>query len=93
MKKNGTAKYNFTLRTKQGTFSVWIDGATWFIQQRRPKSQERLYTLVGSNMKEGECLLVYGDKIMQLARSAYKHGRMFFDNPTSRNAFREVFVR
>lgn len=92
LKKTGRAQYSFTLRTKYGTFTVWIDGMTWFVQSRRPRNDEILYTLC-NNMREGEILLHYSDKILQMMRTKYKNGRVFFDSATSRNAFKEIFVR
>lgn len=92
--KTARARYLYTLETAQGTFSVWVDWAlpTYFIQQKRPKG-ETLYTMIPENMDEGKHLMLYNDKLMQYLRAAFKGGAMYFDSPSSRNAFIEVFKR
>jgi hypothetical protein len=92
--KTAHAKYQFTLETKHGTFSLWIDWLTqmYYIQQRRPKD-EIILTLVAERMQEGKTLIQYNDKIIQDVRTAFRHGRAMFDNPKSRIAFTEIFRR
>lgn len=92
LRKTGRARYYFTLRTPSGSFSVWIDGLTWFAQEKCPSGSQVLYTTC-RDMREGEILLHYSDKILQMMRTKYKNGRMFFDTPRSRNAFKEIFTR
>lgn len=91
-KKTGKAGYYCTINTKRGAFSVWLDSPLWFIQEKLPKDQFR-YTLMPDAMQEGEILLSYSDKVMTYMRAAFKQGRLFFDTPKARNAFREIFVR
>lgn len=92
--KTSRARYLYTLETAQGTFSVWVDWGipTYYIQGKRPK-RETLYTMLPERMDDGRILMLYNDKLMQYLRAAFKNGSMFFDSPTSRNAFIEVFRR
>lgn len=92
LKKNGNARYVLTMRTSQGVFSIWMDGLTVFVQKKRPKGDEILYTLC-SDIRAGERMLTYSDKTLQILRARYKHGRVFFDSPSTRNSFREIFKR
>lgn len=91
-KKSGKAGYYCTINTKRGAFSVWLDSPLWFIQEKLPREQFR-YTLMPDAMEEGEILLSYSDKVMAYMRAAFKQGRVYFDTPKARNAFREIFVR
>ena len=91
-RKSGRAGYVATIRTTRGTFSVWTDSPSWFIQAKRPKS-EICYALDVPDLREGEVMLGYSDKLTQYLRAAFRQGRVFFDAPRSRNTFRELFVR
>jgi len=92
--KGASARYTYTLETKQGTFSVWMDwlAGKYYVQERRPK-QEIVFTLLPEQMMEGKTLLSYTDKLMQNLRTAFRNGNTFFDTPRSRNAFIEIFKR
>lgn len=90
MKKTGNAEYLLTLRTKTGTFSMWEDGPTMFIQSKRPKV-ERLFTLSGVELREGETMLPKNNKLLAAMRGAYRKGHVFFSDPPTRNAFRDIF--
>ena len=93
MRKSGKAHYQFTLRTFQGTVSIWIDGGTWFAQKRLPKGPQVKWAYKVSDLREDERLLLYGDKILSLMRTVYRKGRLFSDSPETRNMFAEIFVR
>lgn len=93
MRKNGVAKYMFSLRTTQGNISIWLDGGTWFAQKKQPKGNVVQWSYKVKDLREGESLLVYGDKLMTMLRVAYRKGRFFFDTPETRNIFAEIFVR
>lgn len=92
--KPARAKYTFTIETKGGVFSVWIDwsGPFYYIQEKRPR-QELVFTILPERMDGDKKLLVYSDKMMQYMRSAFKNGHAYFDTPRSRNAFIEIFRR
>jgi len=92
--KSAKAKYTYTIETKQGTFSVWIDwtGPEYFIQEKRPK-QEIVYTLMPEKMREGVTLMAYNDKMVQYLRTGFRNDKVRFDSAKSRNAFVEIFKR
>ena len=93
MKKSGKAKYMFSLRTEQGSVSIWIDGGTWFAQKRQPKGPLVQWAYKVKDLREGERLLLYGDKVLTIMRTTYRKGRLFSDSPETRNMFAEIFVR
>lgn len=94
--KSSTAKYYFTLETKDGIFSLWSDFTTarptYYAQAKRPK-QEILWTMELESMTESKQMVYYSDKSMQVLRAAFKQGRIWFDSPRTRNSFRQVFKR
>ena len=91
-KKTQEARYYCTIETKSGLFSVWINLPNFYIQEKRPK-QEVIWTLVPEKMTEDKTLVVYSDKLMQMLRSAFRNGNIWFDTPKARNIFTEVFRR
>lgn len=92
--KDPKSRYRYTIETKAGSFSVWYNLFTreYTIQEKLPK-KETVFTLVPEKMGENKTLLVYGDKLMQQLRAAFRSARITFDNPTTRNVFIEVFKR
>lgn len=92
--KNASARYTYSIETKQGIFSVWIDWGDqkYYIQERRPK-QEMLFTMLPEKMSDGKTLLAYSDKIVQVLRTAFRNGNAYFDTAKTRNAFIEIFKR
>lgn len=92
--KPARAKYFCTIETKSGFFSVWIDtiGPFYYIQAKRPK-QESIYTVLPELMDSDKILLSYSDRLMQVLRSGFRNGKVFFDVPQTRNAFVELFRR
>lgn len=92
--KTSQAKYMFTLETKLGTFSVWhtLVNDEYFVQAKRPKN-EIILTLVAAKMGPDKTLVTLNDRPLQYLRTAFRHARMLFDEPTTRNAFAEIFTR
>lgn len=92
--KSPAAVYYMTLETSHGTFSVWMDykESKQYIQENRPK-QEFMFTLMPSKMGEGKTLLHYNDKILSTLRTSFRHGKVIFDAPPTREAFIEIFNR
>lgn len=90
--KDVKARYQYTLETKAGTFSVWYAALakTYFVQRARPK-REKVYTLLPTKMREDKVLISTSERLLVLARGAFKSGRMYFDRSETRNAFIEVF--
>lgn len=85
--------YWITLETSKGTFSIWSEGREFYIQSRRPRGNEILYTMIAENMDTGRTLMHYNDKGMQLMRSAFNQARVTFDKPSTRNVFAQIFER
>lgn len=92
--KDAKARYQFTLETAKGTFSIWYDifDAEYFIQRKRPKS-ELIYTMLAHKMSEKKTLMFHNDKPLQALRTAFRAARVSFDEPSTRNAFAEIFKR
>ena len=90
-RKTGEARYKYTIRCDAGSFSVWEAIHAVFIQRRRPKSNEVLYTLT-DDVREGEIGLVTSDYMVRWLRAQYRRGRCFFDSAASRNSFQELFL-
>lgn len=86
--KPPTAYYRATIETPTGTFSWWVDSlpGIFYIQTKRPK-QEVILTTMPESVTEGKIHLPYSNKLMQMLRTSYSHGRMYFDSPQARNAF------
>lgn len=92
--KTYKAKYQFTLETESGIFSIWFNMITgeYFCQEKRPK-EETIYTIVPTKMSENKTLMTFADRPLAMLRTAYRHARMSFDEPSTRNAFIEIFKR
>lgn len=92
--KDMNASYLYTLETSKGAFSVWHDdnGEDYFVQAKRPK-QEILFTLVTEKMGEEKTLVTVSDRLIARLRGAFRSGKMRFDQPSTRNAFIEIFRR
>lgn len=96
--KGSDARYLYTVEmgeeTAPVTLSFWRNGDNqWFVQQKRPKGDENMFTLFPSRMAGDRMLFLSNDRPLQLLRGAFRQGRMFFDEPRSRNAFLEVFKK
>ena len=90
-RKGGNAAYYVSIVGPHKTYSVWREsqsqgGSIFFVQSKRP-SQEILLTFEASTVTEDITLLLPGDDLTHILRSAFRHGRMFFDTATSRNDF------
>jgi hypothetical protein len=94
-RKPRTAQYIYTLETRGGVFSVWFDTKrNWFYcQPKRPSADEDFVTLVEEWMGEGKRLANFTDKTMGMLRTAFRHDRMRFYDPPTRNAFMEIMKR
>lgn len=92
--KTPIARYHFTLETKNGVVSVWLDHVNriWYAQDDRPK-QEKYWTLDPAKMREGRFLVHKSDKTLQILRAAYSQGRMRFSSPKARNAILPIMNR
>lgn len=93
-KKDPRARYQFTLETSKGLFSVWhvpFDNE-YFVEAKRPKT-EKVLTLVAENMSETKTYVKVGDRAIGYLRTAFSHGKLTFDHPTTRNTFTEIFKR
>lgn len=92
--KTAKARYLWSLETDAGTFTVWYDMMvdTYFILERRPK-KEILFTLDEGRMSENKTLMNYTDRPLATLRSAFKHARVAFDTPQTRNAFLEIYKK
>jgi hypothetical protein len=92
--KDSDAKYLMSLENRLGTFSVWhnLNTDEYFSQAKLPGNEIK-YTLLPENMSEEKTLLLQNDRYVQDLRTAYRVGRMFFDNPTTRNIFIDLFSK
>lgn len=92
--KGASARYTYTLETKQGMFSIWTDwmAGKYYIQEKLPK-QQMVFTVLPEKMVEGKILLGQSDKMLQTLRTAFRNGHTYFDTAKSRNAFIEIFKR
>jgi hypothetical protein len=90
--KPPAAHYIYTLEVPAMTFSVWQDGNQYYCQAKLPK-QETVFTMLPARMNEDKTLMLPNDKLLQYLRSAFRHGRVLFDEPKTRNAFLEIFKK
>ena len=92
--KTPEAKYYATIETETGLFSWWIDRITGqhFVSEKRPK-QEWIWTMLPEKMTEGKVFMLPNDKSLQVLRSAFSRGRLFFSSAQARNAFVGVMKR
>lgn len=92
--KDYKAKYQYSLECSTGTFSVWYSGFTneYFIRSKRPKA-ERVFTLLAHKMSDEKTYITFSDRVLSSLRTSFNHGRVWFDEPTTRNTFTEVFKR
>lgn len=92
--KGAHAVYMYSLELKTMTVSVWLDPRKneYYAQAKQPK-QPVIFTLDATRMADDKTLLLPTDKPLQSLRSAFRHARLSFDEPSTRNAFTEVFKR
>lgn len=93
--KPPSARHHFNLETKYGTVSVWLDRKTqsYYVQRKLPKDSVMDLTLLPEKMEPGKQLVSFTDPLLQYLRTAFKTGRVYFDRPSSRNAFAEISKR
>jgi hypothetical protein len=95
--KPADAKYIFTLETKNGTFSVWtvrVDGEVeYFMQDRLTRGNAVMRTLIAGNVTEDKYLMKFNDMPLATLRTAWRQGRVWFDNQKTRNTFIDIFER
>lgn len=92
--KPATAMYQMTIETPKGVITTWVDWDqhVYYVQSKRPK-KETIWVLDPARMTEKKLLTERSDKRLQRYRAAFSQGRVFFDNPRTRNAFIEIFRR
>lgn len=92
--KNPKARYQFTLENSLGKFSLWEDvlGAKWYATRKHPGNALE-FTLVPQNVSPEKTLLLYSNDMIGRLRSAFSEGRIWFDNPGTRNVFLDLFRR
>jgi len=90
-RKPDTAIYRFTIEGDLLTYSVWRDPELnhYWIQEKRPKGNELIYTTEKSKMGSDKILMQRNHKLLQILRSAYSAARIEFDSPRTREAFVE----
>ena len=91
--KCSEAGYYCTIHTKKGYFSVWLALPFVYVQAKRPKGNERMICTDVSVLAPGEPYFPYSDKRLQMIRTAYNKGKMFFDSPMTRELFLDLFKR
>ena len=90
--KTPDAQYRYTIETVMGgTMSIWYDRqkSCWYAQRKRPK-MENIFTLNVNNVSPHKTLWLNSDPLFSQLKSAFRHGRLFFDTAQTRNAFREL---
>lgn len=87
-------KYKFSLETEFGNFSVWYDvvNNAYYVSDKDIKNPT-VYTLVIEKMDSDKVLMTVRDKPLSYLRSAFNNGRVTFNKPQTRNAFRAIFKR
>lgn len=95
--KTADHKYMFTLETETGIFSCWSHwtmetSTTWHVQAKRP-GDEVVLTMVAASMDETKRLVAFNSPILGSLRTAFRHGAVTFDSPTTRNQFIHIFNR
>lgn len=78
------------IRTRVGTFSVWVRDRNYWVQKRLPKGARRWCYAIRPN--DGETLLTRSHPYTEMMRSAFRNGRMRFDCAESREMFWGVML-
>lgn len=94
--KPSSAVYLWSIEVSAGIYSIWRDEdnypMVWYAQRKRPKG-ERIITMLPSRMDEHKMLMTYSDEPLSRTRTAFRHARMRFDEPQTREALVEIFKR
>lgn len=90
--KDSHAIYLMTLSVKGQTFSIWDSMVTGehFVQLKRPKNESH-YVLEAKDMREGVMVLEKNAFVLARMRTAYRKGKVYFDEAKTRNAFMAIF--
>lgn len=90
-RKPSDALYGFTLHTPLGKFSAWINADNrYFLMSKHPKNTIDFCTYP-AGVREGVVYLAKGSPVMGAMRTAYSHGRMFFESAELRESFISTF--
>ncbi len=91
-RKTPKAKYRYSLETERGSFAIWHDiyEKLVFVDTKHTKTP-RWFTLVVTEMNDTKKLVTVNDEVLGSLRTAFRHGRAYFDRASTRNAFMEVF--
>lgn len=92
--KDGVAKYEYTIETKKGSFSVWYSGKSglWYVQSKLPKNQT-VYCMELNKMTDRKIFANFRDPLFGYLRRAFVRGKGRFDNATTRNIFIDIYKR
>lgn len=91
--KDRAADYLYTIETNKGTFSVWskMFSRTVYVQAKRPRNGERIFTVVAERMGDGKIYLERSNEVLAGLRTYWRHGNMLFDSAQTRNAMLDIF--
>lgn len=96
-RKSAASVYKWTLELSNRTVAVWYDETVepghWYVTTKRPRNDETILTIHPGNMDHNKMFVTFTDLPMSRMRTAFRHGRMSFDTPTTRNAMTEIFKR
>jgi len=92
--KGSNARYVFTLELSSARVSVWHDviAGEYFIMRKLPR-QQMIFTLDPLSMTPDKLLLTRQDRPVANLRTAFRSAKVRFDEPSTRNAFQEIFKR
>ena len=92
--KGSRSRCQYIIETKDGKFSVWYDNmrGEYFVSARLPNNM-MTFTMVPENVDVDKKLILFNDIPMQQLRTAFRTGKLLFDDPSTRNVFVEVFNR
>lgn len=94
--KTPNARPRWIIETKLGAFSVWHDSklSAWFLDRKIPKGGNTpRFTIEKNMMGDKKRYLEYSAPMLQVVRTAYGRGRVYFNEPATRNAFYETLIR
>lgn len=92
--KSSDAAYRMTLETKSGVFTVWSeDNQEYSITRRQVRGDAKVYTLDPNKMDDGKVLMVRNHPALGVLRTAFNQGKVWFDMPSTRNIFIDIFSR
>lgn len=92
-KKPAEATPVIILRLPEGALSIWTCKDLWYAQRKLPKTELPIAAYDHNNLREGEVQIAYGDKLMTMLRTQFRHGRMRFDSPQTRALLKGIFLK